>query len=471
MKITQLGHASLYIETAGPRILMDPVLIDPHQEGKLAIFPDREVHWENLPEFDLLVLSHHHLDHFDVDTLSRLPRDVQVLIPDSPLLENAFRRLGYPSIRRITPNVWIELDEARLLFTPSAVSFPEVGLLIQDRDGTFWNQVDSILTLKHVDLVMAIAGKVDLLLSTWQPMLETAFLDNQPFQFPIDAYAQLLANVGRIQPAALAPGANGFQYLGQSAWLNHIVFPQSRERFLRDVVAMLPELRDKAFAFDPGDALELKDASVRHLPRDSRFVSSAPRDPFVLEFRPSTAQRPLNASAAPLTAADESLVENFCADTLPRYISERPILYTSHREWGVVYQLEVAFADRSEYWSVDFAASSPVWRCEHNPCANLFCGVTASGLASVLNGRHTWEGLYLSGEYYQHHRIYGVWRKGVVLPVNLDVSNPLIDMFPADEVFERMIANALEDASGDHEPVSPIPGSMSGAGNQRIATA
>ena len=122
MKITMLGHASLYIETAGPRILMDPVLIDPHQEGKLAIFPDREVHWENLPEFDLLVLSHHHLDHFDVNTLARLPRDVDVMIPDSDLLENSFRQLGYKSIRRIVPNQWIELDDARLLFTPSAVS-------------------------------------------------------------------------------------------------------------------------------------------------------------------------------------------------------------------------------------------------------------------------------------------------------------------------------------------------------------
>ena len=470
MKITMLGHASLYIETAGPRILMDPVLIDPHQEGKLAIFPDREVHWENLPEFDLLVLSHHHLDHFDVNTLARLPRDVDVMIPDSDLLENSFRQLGYKSIRRIVPNQWIELDDARLLFTPSAVSFPEVGLLIQDRDGTFWNQVDSVVTLKHVDLVMAIAGKIDLLLSTWQPMLEMAFMDNQSIQFPTDLYAQLLANVGRIRPGALAPGANGFQYLGDSAWLNHIVFPQSRERFLRDVVTMLPELENKAFAFDPGDALEMKNATVRHISSDSHFVTSAPRDPFMLEFRPSTAQRPLTSCARLLTGAEQQLVSDFCEQTLPRYIDEHPILYTSHRKWGVIYQLEVAYSDNSEYWSVDFSDKSPTWRQEHNPAANLFCGVTASGLVSILDGTHTWDGLYLSGEFYQHHRIYGVWRNGVVLPVNLDVANPLIDMFPADDVFERMIANALEDACSHHGPDSPIPGSMGSVENHRIAT-
>jgi hypothetical protein len=56
-----------------------------------------------------------------------------------------------------------------------------------------------------------------------------------------------------------------------------------------------------------------------------------------------------------------------------------------------------------------------------------------------------------------------------VLPINLDVGNPLIDMFSADDVFERMIANALEDACSNHGPDSPIPGAMS-VENQRIAT-
>jgi len=279
-----------------------------------------------------------------------------------------------------------------LLFTPSAVSFPECGLLIQDRDGTFWNQVDSVLTLKHVDLVMAIAGKIDLLLSTWQPMLETAIQDNEPVQFPTAQYAHLLANVARIRPGALAPGANGFKYLGESAWLNHIVFPQSRDRFLRDVVTMLPDLESKAFAFDPGDVLEMKDSAVRLIRGGSRFVSSAPRDPFELEFRPCTAQRPLTSAAGPLTSAEHSLVDGFCEETLSRFIAENPILYSSHRQWEVIYQLEIAYSDHSKYWSIDFSDQAPEWRREHNPSASLFCGVTASGLASVLNGQHTWEG-------------------------------------------------------------------------------
>jgi hypothetical protein len=436
---------------------MDPVLIDPHQEGKLAIFPEREVHWEHLPAMELLILSHHHLDHFDVRTLARLPRHVQVTIPPSSLLEKSLRQLGYESVQQITPGTWIELNDVRLLFTPSAVSFPECGLLIQDRDGIFWNQVDSVLTLKHVDLVMAMAGKIDLLLSTWQPMLETAFQDNESLQFPTAQYAQLLANVARVRPGALAPGANGFQYLGDSAWLNHIVFPQSRERFLRDVTAMLPELESKTFAFDPGDVLEMTATEVRKFAGQSRFVSSAPRDPFALEFRPGTAQRPLTSAAGPLTDADHNLVAGFCEQTLPRFMAEHPVLFGSHRQWGVVFQLEIAFPDRSEYWSIDFSDQSPEWQRERNPSATMFCGVTASGLASVLKGRHTWEGLYLSGEFYQHHRIYGVWRNGVVFPNRLDVTNPLIDMYPPEDVFERMIANALAEACGNHGPVSAVP--------------
>ena len=434
---------------------MDPVLVDPHQEGKLAVFPAREVNWENLPKFELLILSHHHLDHFDIRTLSMLPRDVHVAIPKSSFLENSLRQLGYNTIHPVTTNLWIELEGARLLFTPSDVSFPEMGVLLQDRSGTFWNQVDTVLTLKHIDLVIALAGNVDLLLATWQPMLETAVQQNDSLQFPTASYAQVLANIARVRPGALAPGANGFQYLGEGAWLNHLVFPQSRERFLRDVATMLPELDGKTFPFDPGDVLEMDNGKIQHKLRDSRFVSSVPRDPFALEFCPITAQRPLSVSAQSMSAEEHRSIVTFCEQTLPRFVIEHPILFRTHRDWDIVYQLEVAFPDHSDYWSIDFSTEVPRCSRKQNALANMFCGVTGSGLASILNGRHTWEGLYLTGEFYQYQRIYGVWRNGLVLPTGLDVTNPLVTMFPEEEVFERMISNTLAEVRGKDEVYLP----------------
>lgn len=52
MEIHMIGHASLFIKTKDCRILMDPVLWDPHQEGLFDICPKREVIHEQLPEFD-----------------------------------------------------------------------------------------------------------------------------------------------------------------------------------------------------------------------------------------------------------------------------------------------------------------------------------------------------------------------------------------------------------------------------------
>ena len=69
MEIHMIGHASIFVETQDCKILMDPVLWDPHAEGIEDVCPKREVIHERIPEFDLLIISHRHLDHFDIRSL------------------------------------------------------------------------------------------------------------------------------------------------------------------------------------------------------------------------------------------------------------------------------------------------------------------------------------------------------------------------------------------------------------------
>jgi hypothetical protein len=419
------------------------MLVDPHQEEQLMVFPRRTILWDRLPEYDLLVISHHHLDHFDVATLSRLSREVPVMIPDTPVLSRVLDALGYGTIRTVLTNRWIEIGGTRLLATPSAAPFHEFGLLIQDVDGVFWNQVDSVLTTKHVDLVMAQAGSVDLLLATWQPMLEAAVQQNQPVQFPALEYGCLLANVSRVHPKALAPGANGFEYTGKASWLNRVVFPQSRERFLFDVTRALPALTTKAFPFDPGDVLELKKGETSFYRRRSSFVSSEERDPFVLEFSPATAQRPLSAAADAVTEEDRTLVVQFLETRFVQFIAEHPVLFRGHCDWNVIFQLELAFPEESQYWWIDFAEPHAQLHSGRSALANLFCGLTASGLAGLLAGRSGWDRLVVGGGFYQHERIYGICQTGVVLPQGVSVMNPLMLLLPEDETFERMIDHQI----------------------------
>ena len=81
MQVHLLGHASLFVETEDCKILIDPVLQDPFCEGLNESCPQRLITPENFPEYDFLVISHRHLDHFDLRSLAYLPKNVDVLIP------------------------------------------------------------------------------------------------------------------------------------------------------------------------------------------------------------------------------------------------------------------------------------------------------------------------------------------------------------------------------------------------------
>src|SRR5215218_5826057 len=89
-RVTWIGHATALLELGGARLLTDPVLRDRvvhlrrHAASPAAGVADG---------IDAVLLSHLHLDHADVASLRRLPRDVAVLVPRGagPLV----RRLGF----------------------------------------------------------------------------------------------------------------------------------------------------------------------------------------------------------------------------------------------------------------------------------------------------------------------------------------------------------------------------------------
>jgi L-ascorbate metabolism protein UlaG (beta-lactamase superfamily) len=74
MVVTWIGHATVLIQTAGLNILTDPIYA-PHA-GPLGFGPQRvaapAVRFEDLPQIDLVLVSHDHYDHLDQDALRRL---------------------------------------------------------------------------------------------------------------------------------------------------------------------------------------------------------------------------------------------------------------------------------------------------------------------------------------------------------------------------------------------------------------
>ena len=83
MLVTWVGHASVLVQTQGLNILTDPVWSD--TVGPFGIGPRRiaepGIRFEDLPKIDLVLVSHNHYDHMDLDTLKRLwDRDKPVIV-------------------------------------------------------------------------------------------------------------------------------------------------------------------------------------------------------------------------------------------------------------------------------------------------------------------------------------------------------------------------------------------------------
>ena len=96
--ITALGHAGLRIDGADVRILADPWLSPGGAFlGSWFPFPDNShVLTPELLDVDLVVVSHEHLDHLDLDLLAGLPQSVPVVVPRYPstIIQRRLRAIG-----------------------------------------------------------------------------------------------------------------------------------------------------------------------------------------------------------------------------------------------------------------------------------------------------------------------------------------------------------------------------------------
>ena len=95
IRVSFVGHASLLIQTGGINILIDPVWSERASPVSFA-GPTRVrapgIAFDNLPPIDVVLITHGHYDHLDVDTLARLsqgrPRIVAPLGHDATIRQS-----------------------------------------------------------------------------------------------------------------------------------------------------------------------------------------------------------------------------------------------------------------------------------------------------------------------------------------------------------------------------------------------
>lgn len=103
MVTTWVGHASALIQTQGLNILTDPIWSDyaspipPLGPGRVA---EPGIRFGDLPPIDLVVISHNHYDHLDLDTLRRLWERDQPLIVTSLGNETVIAQAGAEAVTR-----------------------------------------------------------------------------------------------------------------------------------------------------------------------------------------------------------------------------------------------------------------------------------------------------------------------------------------------------------------------------------
>jgi L-ascorbate metabolism protein UlaG (beta-lactamase superfamily) len=135
--VTWLGHAAFIVRTGGKVILTDPFLGP--RAGPAGFGPKRFIApaltASELPRADVMLVSHNHYDHLDVNTLEAYPHkeSTQIIVPLG--LGSFFTRLGYLKVAEFEWWETWESDGLQIVTLP-AVHFSRRGLF--DFNRTLW---------------------------------------------------------------------------------------------------------------------------------------------------------------------------------------------------------------------------------------------------------------------------------------------------------------------------------------------
>ena len=97
MKLTFFQSSAVMIETKGVKILCDPWLVDGELYGSWNHYPPIDFQPKNFNDVDFIYLSHIHQDHFSKKSLSKLNKDIPVIIHnfENKVLRENIKKMGF----------------------------------------------------------------------------------------------------------------------------------------------------------------------------------------------------------------------------------------------------------------------------------------------------------------------------------------------------------------------------------------
>jgi UDP-MurNAc hydroxylase len=382
VRVTLIGHATLYVEAGDASFLVDPVLRDPFEGGAVSSWPERTVDLEALPQPDFVVISHRHPDHFDIESLALLPRDATVLLPRDPLIAHALEKLGFGKLQPLDPGRPLSFFETQVFPTRSEEPVREVGLVFADSEGAIFDQVDTALSRETAQQVrdrFALSAHFARYASQ-----NFDYFESRAAEFPWQEHARNLETAAMLGAGLVVPGSAGFRFCGAHAWLNRFLFPVSRREFLADLGRVSPGQR--AEAMDPGDVVEISRGEARIRRGASPFVRCLGGSEDELRFDPTSPVPPLN-DPNPDGRNEAELREGVVriaralAQWAPRAAQEPLSVPWRYQRAGAVYGLTAVLPGGALQFSLDFgAADVPLREGAGGPLATVTHHIAASAL-------------------------------------------------------------------------------------------
>ena len=395
MRATLIGHACWLVETTAGCLLMDPVLSDPFEEGTVVSCPRRAVRLEQLPAIQGIVVSHRHLDHFDLPSLAVLDRGVPVFCPADPLLLYGLQRLGFRDIRRLAPFVAQQLGGLRLLPTPSLNrDVLEYGLVVQDKTGTLFNQVDTFLAADTLQRLHREVGQLDVHLAMYASQHFDLFESKRANTAALHGIN--LHTAASLGAGCVVPAAAGFRFSDDLAWLNRHVFPISRAKFVQDLRQVHPEL--PIVEVNPGDTLVVEQGQVDVQRQGAAYVTMLEDDTHLIAHDtaapiPALADRnPAGYGLQGLREFANGVVEVGLPQYLSRGLATGEHVAMQYLRYAVVYRVTVVFPDDTQRsWTYRFDRQrQTVQRVADQTEPDVRKGITASALVDLCLGRRSY---------------------------------------------------------------------------------
>lgn len=115
VRITWIGHSGFYVEMGGRSVVIDPNWAK--WLGFLKRIREPGLHLHELPEVDLVLVSHAHHDHMHKKSLKTLQSSHGVIVPTGSA--SLVKRLGFPAVHEM--QVWdmLDFDGLEVIHTPA----------------------------------------------------------------------------------------------------------------------------------------------------------------------------------------------------------------------------------------------------------------------------------------------------------------------------------------------------------------